>query len=197
MLRFLLLLTMATAACAQSFQQNTAGGSQSGLFGAPSQQQQRLLYLCSLPENANSSTCLSSQRADDPFSGQGGLLQQGLSPDRMGTGYDLSYPPAEFMPTSPRMRNEMEESATPYPAMAKPYRITEPPTEFQRYVSASIGQNLPIFRASLCDRMPGTFMPTNRALVGPDSISAPDDELQITVWGQLNSVRRAIVDQSG
>jgi hypothetical protein len=74
----------------------------------------------------------------------------------MGTGYDLSNPPAQFMPTSPSMRSEMEESVTPYPAMAKPYRITEPPTGFQRYVSASIGQNLPIFGASLFDRMPGT-----------------------------------------
>ena len=34
-------------------------------------------------------------------------------------------------------------------------------------------------------------------MVGPDYVIGPDDELQITVWGQLNLVRRLVVDSRG
>jgi len=193
MRRFLLFLTMTGACCAQIFDQVPANQrSRESLFTSPSQQQQqRALYLCSLPENANSAACLSSQGNEDPFGSQGILPQQSPYPalDR-GMGYDLSNPQTQAFPPSSMLGGRAE---TP----ARPYRITEPPTEFQRYVAESIGQTLPVFGASLFERVPGTFMPSNRALVGPNYVIGPDDELQINIWGQLNLVRRLTVDPRG
>ena len=39
-------------------------------------------------------------------------------------------------------------------------------------------------------------MPSNRALVGPNYVIGPDDELQVNIWGQLNFVRRLVVDHA-
>ena len=97
MLRLLLFLTLTTAACAQLLD-----GSRDSLFSPQSQQQQqRLVYMCSLPENASSAACLSAQGTEDSFGMQSiltqqgmtqqGMTQQGMTLDR-GAGYDLSYP---------------------------------------------------------------------------------------------------------
>ena len=197
MRRLVLFFAMTGACCAQIFDQpSTNQRTQNNFFTQPTQQQQqRALYLCSLPENANSTACLSSQGSEDSFGPQGILPQQSPYPalDR-GTGYDLSNPQTSVFPPPSMPGNQMGNQMG---TAARPYRITEPPTEFQRYVTESIGQNLQIFGASLFDRVPGTFMPSNRALVGPDYIIGPDDELQINIWGQLNLVRRLTVDPRG
>lgn len=84
------------------------------------------------------------------------------------------------------------------PRYAEPrYHVKEPPTEFQRYVAASTGVMLPIFGASLFDEVPATFAPVDRISVGTDYVIAPGDELQLTVWGQLNLSRRVVVDRTG
>ncbi len=84
------------------------------------------------------------------------------------------------------------------PAPNQPvYRQKEPPTEFQRYVEGSIGQMLPIFGATLFERVPATFAPVDRAPSSVDYVIAPGDELQVTVWGQLNFSRRLTVNRTG
>jgi protein involved in polysaccharide export with SLBB domain len=196
MRRLVLFLTMTGACCAQLFDQApTSQRSRNGLFSPPSQQQQRALYLCSLPENANSAACLSSQGPEDSFGSQGILPQQNpyLGLDR-GADYDLSETQTQAFPAPAMSGNRSSNQSS---QAARPYQVGEPPTEFQRYVAESIGQNLQIFGASLFNRVPGTFMPSNRALVGPDYVIGPDDELQINVWGQLNLVRRLVVDPRG
>jgi polysaccharide export outer membrane protein len=204
MLRLLLFLTLTTAACAQLLERP-----RDSLFSPPSQQQQ-LVYLCSLPENANSAACLSAQGTQDSFGTQSiltqqgmaqqgmaqqGMTQQGMTLDR-GTGYDLSYPQTYPQTQIPGLQ-PTTTGRNPMAEPARPYRVKEPPTEFQRYVTESIGQSLPIFGASLFDNVPATFLPSSRALVGPDYVIGPDDELQINIWGQLNLVRRLVVDARG
>jgi protein involved in polysaccharide export with SLBB domain len=76
-------------------------------------------------------------------------------------------------------------------------RVKEPLTEFQRYVAGSVGQILPIFGASLFEQVPATFAPVDRVPVSPDYVIGPGDELQLTVWGQINFTRRLLVDRSG
>jgi polysaccharide biosynthesis/export protein len=201
MRRLVVFLAMTGACCAQLFDQvPTNQRSQNSLFMPPTQQQQqRALYLCSLPENANSEACLSSQGTEDGFGSQGILPQQNpySSLDRE-AGYDLSNPQTQGYPAGPLSGNQPgNQPGNQMRTPMRPYRITEPPTEFQRYVAESIGQNLQIFGASLFDRVPGTFMPSNRALVGPNYVIGPDDELQINIWGQLNLVRRFVVDSRG
>src|SRR6476469_9539431 len=170
MLRLLLFLTLTTAACAQLLERP-----RDSLFSPPSQQQQ-LVYLCSLPENANSAACLSAQGTQDSFGTQSilpqqgmtqqGMTQQGMTLDR-GTGYDLSYPQTYPQTQIPGLQ-PTTTGRNPMAEPARPYRVKEPPTEFQRYVTESIGQSLPIFGASLFDNVPATFLPSSRALVGPD-----------------------------
>jgi polysaccharide biosynthesis/export protein len=111
--------------------------------------------------------------------------------------WQQAYPPQQSYPLQqsyPPQRDQMEET----PRSATPsYYVKEPLTEFQRYVAASTGEMLPIFGASLFERVPATFAPVDRIPVGADYVIAPGDELQITVWGQLNQSRRLIVDRSG
>ena len=76
-------------------------------------------------------------------------------------------------------------------------RVKEPLTEFQRYVAASVGQILPIYGASLFEQVPATFAPVDRVPVSPDYVIGPGDELQLTVWGQINFARRLVVDRTG
>lgn len=76
-------------------------------------------------------------------------------------------------------------------------QTAEPLTEFQRYVAASIKQVLPIFGASLFEQVPATFAPVDRVPVSPDYVIGPGDELQVTVWGQINFSRRIMVDRLG
>ncbi len=203
MLRLLLFLSFTTAACAQLLERSA-----DTLFTPPSQQQQKVAYYCSLPENANSAACLSAQGMTtgtgtgmgNALGMQGLPMQQGMTLDQ-GTGYDLSYPqlyPQAYSQTYPQGQI-LPSGAAHNPLMpnARPYRVKEPPTEFQKYVAESIGKSLPIFGASLFERVPATFLPSNRALVGPDYVIGPDDELQINVWGQINFVRRFVVDTRG
>jgi protein involved in polysaccharide export with SLBB domain len=83
------------------------------------------------------------------------------------------------------------------PANQPVYNQKEPPTEFQRYVAASVGQMLPIFGAALFEHVPATFAPLDRAPVGVGYAIAPGDTLQITVWGQLNFSRQLAVARTG
>lgn len=77
------------------------------------------------------------------------------------------------------------------------YNQKEPPTEFQRYVAASVGGMLPIFGAALFEHVPATFAPLDRAPVSLDYLIAAGDELQVTVWGQVNFSRRVAVARTG
>ncbi len=106
-----------------------------------------------------------------------------------------AYPSQFSSPAYPAISNQM--GATQQSETRPAYYIKEPPTEFQRYVAASTGQILPIFGASLFERVPATFAPVDRIPVSPDYVIGPGDELQLSVWGQLNFSHRFLVDRTG
>src|SRR5579884_60094 len=108
--------------------------------------------------------------------------------------YDDPFYPAT---DTPLLRPANPSSNYSMPAQSPVYFDKEAPTEFQRYVAASIGKILPLFGASLFEKVPATFAPLDRVPVGADYLIAPGDELQISVWGQLNLSRRAFVDRTG
>jgi protein involved in polysaccharide export with SLBB domain len=94
-------------------------------------------------------------------------------------------------PTQPRAeRHEV-------PSAPAPEKTIEPPTEFQRLAASSIGRLLPIFGASLFDKVPVTFAPLDRVPVGADYLVGPGDELVIRVWGQVNLNLEVTVDRAG
>src|SRR6185312_1131540 len=92
-------------------------------------QQQKLAYLCSLPENANSTACLSAQGVGtgtgigmgmgNALGTQGLPMQQGMTLDP-GAGYDLSYPqlyPQAYSQTYPQGQSPLAGPAAHNPLM--------------------------------------------------------------------------------
>jgi polysaccharide biosynthesis/export protein len=62
-----------------------------------------------------------------------------------------------------------------------------------RIASSDIRQ----FGYDLFSQAPSSFAPVNVVPVGPDYILGPDDELWISVWGQINSVNNYVIDREG
>ncbi len=73
----------------------------------------------------------------------------------------------------------------------------EAATEFQRFVSSTTGQTLPIFGADLFRSVPSTFAPLEMTPVPADYVIGPGDELRIRIWGQVNLAANERVDRSG
>ncbi len=142
--------------------------------------QQRVPYSSCIDEFGNPADCLDGYSArQDPFA----TRARGLD----GRSY---YPEPYPMPR--------EDTASPgFTRRIPAYRQKEPLTEFQRYVATSTGQVLPIFGASLFERVPATFAPVSHIPVSPNYVIGPGDQLQLTVWGQVNFSRRLAVDPSG
>jgi protein involved in polysaccharide export with SLBB domain len=88
------------------------------------------------------------------------------------------------------------------PTVALPPQPPEAPaaeaaTDFQRFVASSIGQVLPIFGASLFERVPSTFAPLDRIPVTADYVLGPGDQILLRVWGQVNLDLELTVDRAG
>ena len=79
----------------------------------------------------------------------------------------------------------------PFPYVYAP----QPPTEFQRLVYESVGQQLKIFGSNLFLNVPTTFAPLDRAPVPSDYVIGPGDQLIIRGWGQVDINVRATVDR--
>ncbi len=77
------------------------------------------------------------------------------------------------------------------------FRTVEPLTEFQKYVQSSTGHLLPIYGASLFDRVPSTFAPINQIAASPEYPIGPGDEIDLRVWGQVNFSQRLTVNPTG
>ncbi len=73
----------------------------------------------------------------------------------------------------------------------------QPLSEFQRFISSSIGTVLPIFGQELFEEAPSTFAPVDNIPVSSNYIIGPGDELQLRVWGQVNLDTALTVDRSG
>ena len=104
------------------------------------------------------------------------------------------YPSLESgMTGGDRLSGNRDAAPQPRPT----YNEKEPPTEFQRYVAGSVGKMLPIFGASLFEHVPATFAPLDHAPVSAGYAIAAGDELQVTIWGELNFSRRIPVTSTG
>jgi protein involved in polysaccharide export with SLBB domain len=79
-------------------------------------------------------------------------------------------------------------------------RVQTPPkpeTEFEQMVADSVGRPLPLFGQSLFIQPPSTFSPIDWMQVPNDYVIGPGDQLQITIWGQVQASLRVMVDRSG
>jgi polysaccharide export outer membrane protein len=76
-------------------------------------------------------------------------------------------------------------------------RNPQPLSEFQRFISSSVGSVLPIFGQELFEDAPSTFASIDSLPVTSNYIVGPGDEIQLRVWGQVNLDTALTVDRSG
>ncbi len=128
-----------------------------------------------------------------------------LLPECQLPGDTLDLPPLERRGTETRPPAGGQEGDAagkrlrPYPPEFEilPVPEPEPPTEFQRFAASSVGTLLPIYGASLFERVPTTFAPLDRVPVTADYVIGPGDEILLRVWGQVNMDLPLIVDRAG
>ena len=73
----------------------------------------------------------------------------------------------------------------------------ERPTEFQRLIEATTGQQISAFGASLFEGVPSTFAPVENVPVTPDYVIGPGDQIRLQVYGQVNQQGSYVVDRNG
>ena len=125
--------------------------------------------------------------------------------DRRSTGVHITNPPSSqpLPQQQQQFEDRIEESAQERlqrEAARVPEYIPlapEPDTEFQDFVSSSLGYHLNIFGQSLFRNVPSTFAPVDRIPVTPDYLIGPGDELMVRAWGQIDVNYRAVVDRTG
>jgi len=165
----LFLLAFSTLAYAQSSSPGSTGRSQTQTD-------------CSNPVNALSEDCAQNQNSDLGF-------PVGQSPSQR-----LVGPAGQRLPSTAEdgtLRGKMARMLQNPPA--KPAA----PTEFQQFVLATTGQDLPVFGTSLFLDVPSTFSADDLAPVTSDYVVGPEDELRIRIWGQFAFSENLRVDRSG
>jgi len=85
------------------------------------------------------------------------------------------------------------EPAVPAVVASKP----EEQSEFQVFVSTSLGKDLPLYGHDLFVDAPDTFSPLENIPVTADYVIGPGDELQIHGWGQVDFDLSVTVDRNG
>lgn len=136
---------------------------------------------CSDPLNAMSDGCVGTQE-------QGGAA--GLRDQAGGTGVtSLGTGSADNLSTG----NQNRSMAQLLLRMLPP----DQPTEFQKFVAATVGQLLPVYGANLFRNIPSSFAPTDMAPVTADYVIGPDDVLRVRIWGQISFSGNLRVDRSG
>jgi protein involved in polysaccharide export with SLBB domain len=88
--------------------------------------------------------------------------------------------------------------STPEPVApsAAPF-LPEEQGEFQMFVAASLGRQLPLYGHNLFVDVPDTFSPMDNIPVTSDYLIGPGDELQVHGWGQVEFDLSVTVDRNG
>ncbi len=119
---------------------------------------------------------------------------------------NLQANPATARPGVPGAQGSPNPNAPANPANAAnpasrgnatgPVNVPNPPNEFQRFVAAATGRNLPMFGEGYFSNGQ-TFAPLDRVPVPADYVLGPGDELYIRGWGNVDIDYRAVIDRTG
>jgi protein involved in polysaccharide export with SLBB domain len=119
---------------------------------------------------------------------------QGESSGQQGTPSRPNLTGASEGATNDRQGNERQQPGEVQPPARMPaFRKTE----FEKFVGASLGQDLPLFGHQFFADAPSTFAPVDRVPVRSDYIIGPGDELLIRAWGKIDLDARVVVDRTG
>jgi protein involved in polysaccharide export with SLBB domain len=140
---------------------------------------------CSDPTMALSAQCNGATQGQRSVSNQGSEAYPTRSPVLTNP---LGFSPDQYTPTRPPLNpSQMRRVRTP----------PHPETEFEQMVADSVGRPLPLFGQSLFEQPPSTFSPVDWMQVPNDYVIGPGDQLQVTIWGQVQANLRVVVDRSG
>jgi protein involved in polysaccharide export with SLBB domain len=98
-------------------------------------------------------------------------------------------------PSGDRVAGESSQERIAHQPFLPPQK--EEATEFQLFVTSSVGRELPLFGYSLFEQVPTTFAPIDRVPVTAEYVIGPGDELLIRAWGQIEMDARVVVDRGG
>jgi polysaccharide export outer membrane protein len=70
-------------------------------------------------------------------------------------------------------------------------------SEFQDFISNSLGKTLPMYGYNLFNDVPDTFAPVENIPVTPNYLIGPGDEIVIRGWGKVDINIHAVVDRDG
>ena len=99
--------------------------------------------------------------------------------------------------TQPRANTSQRDQTRQNDQFLRANNAPERPTDFQRLIQETTGQQLPVFGASIFNNPPSTFAPVDDVPVTPDYVIGPGDELRLQLWGQVNQQGDYVVDRSG
>jgi len=132
-----------------------------------------------------------SDNGPAPGGNQAAMVQKsGQVPPYKNDGYDQGY-------VEPNRRRESDRSGKRLDGWNGEALPERPPSEFEELIASSVGRRLPIYGASLFDRVPSTFAPVDRIPVTDDYVIGPGDEILIRVWGQVDLNGKLVVDRGG
>ena len=149
----------------------------SGQGDVNSQSQTGCVDITGLP----SANCVQQQQQDQQYTNR---FQPGVNGTTPVNGVDLQNTPQGSLLGNQRNRQMIQLPP-------------DQPTEFQRFVAATVGQMLPIYGANLFRSIPATFSPSDLAPASPSYVIEPDDELRVRIWGQVTFSGNLLVDRSG
>jgi protein involved in polysaccharide export with SLBB domain len=106
--------------------------------------------------------------------------------------------PSETASERGRVNENAGTAGTTSPDLANARRMPDyTRTEFEKFVQASVGQELRLFGHEFFAEVPTTFAPVDRIPVRGDYIIGPGDELLIRAWGKIDLDARVVVDRNG
>jgi polysaccharide biosynthesis/export protein len=153
------------------------------------------------PMTGNTQQCVGSdcQRGQGDATPQQGTPQRpNLTGSSEGTSGERT---ANDRTSNDRTTNERQQPNGELPAdmgnAATARSALYPKTEFEKFVSAALGQELPFFGHQFFADVPTTFAPVDRVPVRSDYVIGPGDELLIRAWGKIDLDARVVVDRTG
>ena len=97
-------------------------------------------------------------------------------------------------------RTPARQANTPDAGAEMATRRNEPPAkpgEFQKFVEAATGRQLPIFGLSFFTTAADSFTPVDNVPVSADYTVGPGDEIVLRAWGSIDVDYRSTVDRNG
>jgi len=118
-----------------------------------------------------------------------------------GTGGAAADPsPTRVLQNGNARANPARQSAGTEAGAEMAARRFEPPPkpgEFQKFVEAATGRQLPLFGASFFATAADSFTPVDNVPVGGDYTVGPGDEIVLRAWGAIDVDYRTTVDRNG